>query len=106
MTQAEEVVRDARVARVDTKLEVVVIPVSDVDRAKGFYGKLGRWIDADFRLDNGCRVVQFTPPGCGTSIQFGTKVLPAASGAAQSSYLVVSYIVAAREQIVGRPRRA
>jgi catechol 2,3-dioxygenase-like lactoylglutathione lyase family enzyme len=103
MTQTDEqVVRDTRVARVEMKLEVVIIPVSDVDRAKGFYEKLGWRLDADFRFDNGFRVVQFTPPGSGTSIQFGTKVTPAAPGSAQSLYLVVSDIVAAREQIVAR----
>ena len=101
MTQTEEqVVRGARVVGVEMKLEVVIIPVSDVDRAKGFYGKLGWRLDADFQFDNGFRVVQFTPPGSGTSIQFGTKVTPAAPGSAQSLYLVVSDIVAAREQIV------
>ena len=84
------------------KLEVVVIPVSDVDRAKKFYGGLGWRLDADFAFDNGFRVVQFTPPGSGSSIQFGTKVTPAAPGSAQSLYLVVSDIVAARDQIVAR----
>ena len=73
MTQLEEdVTRDASVARVDMKLEVVVIPVSDVDRAKAFYGRLGWRLDADFAFDNGFRVVQFTPPGSGASVQFGT----------------------------------
>ena len=66
MTQLEEqVVSDAKVATVDMKLEVVVIPVSDVDRAKEFYGRLGWRLDADFRFDNGFRVVQFTPPAPG-----------------------------------------
>ena len=80
----------AATAKVDLKLEVVVIPVSDVDRAKVFYARLGRRLDADFRFDNGFRVVQFTPPGSGTSIQFGKKVTPVAPGSAQSLYLVVS----------------
>ena len=95
-------VSDARDATVDMKLKVVVIPVSDVDRAKEFYGRLGWRLDADFRFDNGFRVVQFTPPGSGSSIQFGTKVTTAAPGAAQNLYLVVSDIVAAREQLVAR----
>jgi len=90
------------VARIDMKLEVVVIPVSDVDRSKGFYGGLGWRLDADFRFDNGFRVVQFTPPGSSTSIQFGTKLTTATPGSAQSIYLVVSDIVSAREQLVAR----
>ena len=88
------------VNKIDLNLEVVVIPVSDVDRAKEFYGRLGWRLDADFGFDNGFRVVQFTPPGSGCSIQFGTKITPAAPGSAQSLYLVVSDIVAAREQLV------
>ena len=66
-------VRDNEVGvrNVDLKLEAVVIPVSDVDRAKQFYGKLGWRLDADFRFDNGFRVVQFTPPGSACSVQFG-----------------------------------
>lgn len=103
MTQLEEqVVGKTSVANIDMKLEVVVIPVSDVDRAKGFYGRLGWRLDADFQFDNGFRVVQFTSPGSRTSIQFGTKVTPAAPGSAQSLYLVVSDIVATREQLVAR----
>jgi catechol 2,3-dioxygenase-like lactoylglutathione lyase family enzyme len=103
MTELEEAVTtDTSVAKVDMKLEVVVIPVSDVDRAKAFYGRLGWRLDADFAFDNGFRVVQFTPPGSGTSVQFGTKVTPVAPGSAQSLYLVVSDIVAARNQLVAR----
>src|SRR6201999_3132257 len=97
MTQLEEEKIDTpSVAKVDLKLEVVVIPVSDVDRAKEFYGRLGWRLDADFRFDNGFRVVQFTPPGSPCSIQFGTKVTRAAPGSAQNLYLVVSDIAAAR----------
>jgi catechol 2,3-dioxygenase-like lactoylglutathione lyase family enzyme len=84
------------VRRVDLKLEVVVIPVSDVDRAKEFYVRLGWRLDADFRFDNGFRVVQFTPPGSGCSIQFGTKITLTAPGSAQGLYLIVSDIAAAR----------
>ena len=106
MTQMEEaviaVIKDAKVAKVDMKLEVVVIPVSDVERAKEFYGRLGWRLDADFRFDNGFRVVQFTPPGSGSSIQFGARMTAAAPGSAQSLYLVVSDIVAARDQLVAR----
>jgi catechol 2,3-dioxygenase-like lactoylglutathione lyase family enzyme len=87
---------------VDLKLEVVVIPVSDVDRAKEFYGGLGWRPDADFGFDNGFRVVQFTPPGSGCSIQFGTNITSAAPGSARGLYLVVSDIEAARDQLAGR----
>lgn len=87
---------------VDMKLEVIVIPVSDVDRAKAFYGRLGWRLDADFRFDNGFRVVQFTPPGSGCSIQFGTKITPAAPGSAQGLYLIASDIQAARDELAAR----
>ena len=91
-----------RVARVDFKLEVVVIPVADVDRAKKFYGDIGWRLDADFPFDDGFRIVQFTPPGSGCSIQFGTKVTSSAPGSAQSNYLVVSDIAAAQGELVSR----
>lgn len=90
------------VASVEMKLEVVVIPVSDVDRAKGFYGNLGWRLDADFRFDNGFRVVQYTPPGSGAAIQFGSKITTAKSGSADGLYLVVSDIEAARNELVTR----
>ena len=86
----------------DLKLEVVVIPVADVDRAKEFYGRLGWRLDADFPFDNGFRVVQFTPPGSGTSVQFGAKMTSAAPGSATGLYLVVSDIEAARGQLSAR----
>ena len=89
-------------AKVDLKLEVVVIPVSDVDRAKRFYGSLGWRLDADFAFDNGFRVVQFTPPGSGCSVQFGTNITSAAPGSAQGLYLIVSEIEAARDELVVR----
>ncbi|MGD0965758.1 MAG: VOC family protein [Candidatus Acidiferrales bacterium] len=98
----KEATSDARVARVDWKLEVVVIPVSDADRAKEFYGRLGWRLDADFRFDNGFRVVQFTPPGSGCSVQFGTNITSAGPGSAQSLYLVVSDIEAARNELLAR----
>jgi catechol 2,3-dioxygenase-like lactoylglutathione lyase family enzyme len=84
---------------VELKLEVVVIPVSDVDRAKAFYGNLGWRLDADFPFDNGFRVVQFTPPGSPASIQFGTKVTSAPPGSAQGLYLIVSDVQAARDEL-------
>jgi catechol 2,3-dioxygenase-like lactoylglutathione lyase family enzyme len=92
----------SKVAKLDTRLEVVVIPVSDVDRAKDFYSTLGWRLDADFAFDNGFRVVQFTPPGSGCSVQFGTNVTAATPGSVQGSYLVVSDIEAVRAEIVAR----
>src|SRR4051812_32502773 len=89
-------------ATVDLKLEVVVIPVSDVDRAKRFYGSLGWRLDADFAFDNGFRVVQYTPPGSACSIQFGTHMTSATPGSAEGLYLVVSDIDAARDELVVR----
>ena len=86
----------------DLKLEVVVIPVSDADRAKEFYGRLGWRLDADFPFDNGFRVVQFTPPGSGCSVQFGSKITSATPGSAQGLYLIVSDIEAARGQLAAR----
>ena len=86
----------------DMKLEVVIIPVSDVDRAKQFYGRLGWRLDADFPFDNGVRIVQFTPPGSGSSIQFGAKVTSAAPGSAQGLYLIVSDVEAARGELTAR----
>jgi len=93
---------DASVAKVDMKLEAVVIPVSDVDRAKKFYGNLGWRLDADFAFDNGFRVLQFTPPGSGCSVQFGTKVTTAAPGSAHGLYLIVSDVEAARKELIAR----
>src|SRR3954451_2514152 len=84
------------------KLEVVVIPVWDVDRAKRFYGNLGWRLDADFAAGDDWRVVQFTPPGSGCSVIFGRNVTPAAPGSARGLYLVVSDIGAARDELLGR----
>ena len=90
---------DPTAGTVDLKLEAVVIPVTDVDRAKAFYGDLGWRLDADFAFDNGFRVVQFTPPGSPASVQFGTNITSAAPGSAQGLYLVVSDIEAARDEL-------
>jgi catechol 2,3-dioxygenase-like lactoylglutathione lyase family enzyme len=90
---------------VDMKLEVVVIPVSDIDRAKRFYGGLGWRLDADFVGGDGFRIVQFTPPGSPCSIHFGTAragVGSAVPGSAQGLYLIVSDIDAARAELVER----
>ena len=98
----EHVTPSPAAATVDLKLEVVVIPVSDVDRAKRFYASLGWRLDADFAFDNGFRVVQFTPPGSGCSIQFGTNITSTAPGSTQNLYLVVSDIEAARDELAAR----
>src|SRR5580765_3773761 len=95
--------RDASVAKVDMKLEIVVIPVSDVDRAKEFYGgKLGWRLDADYDNGKDFRVIQFTPPGSGCSVIFGKNITAATPGSAQGLYLIVSDIEAARKELLGR----
>jgi catechol 2,3-dioxygenase-like lactoylglutathione lyase family enzyme len=99
--QSREPGGTAGVGSVDMKLEVVVIPVSDVDRAKEFYGRLGWRLDANVVRDD-LRLVQFTPPGSGCSIQFGTNLTSAAPGSAQASYLVVSDLQAARNRLVSQ----
>ena len=85
----------------DLKLEVVVIPVADADRAKAFYQRLGWRLDADFAFDNGFRVVQLTPPGSGASVQFGTKITDAAPGSARGLYLIVDDIQVAHDELAG-----
>ncbi len=90
------------VQTVDLKLEVVVIPISNVDRAKRFYDGLGWRLDADFAVGDTFRVVQFTPPGSQSSIHFGTGLTSAAPGSASGLYLVVSDIEAARAELAGR----
>jgi len=87
---------------VDMKLEVVVIPVADVDRAKRFYGGLGWRLDADFVVGDAFRGVQFTPPGSSCSIHFGTGITSAVPGSVRNLYLVVSDIEAARTELVAR----
>jgi catechol 2,3-dioxygenase-like lactoylglutathione lyase family enzyme len=87
---------------VDMKLEVVVIPVSDVDRAKAFYASLGWRLDADFADGERFRIVQFTPPGSACSIQFGTKVTSAPPGSATNVYLIVSDAQATRDGLAAR----
>jgi len=88
--------------RVDMKLEVVVLPVADVDRAKAFYSQLGWRLDAEFAAGDGFRVVQFTPPGSGASVIFGRNVTTAAPGSAQGLHLIVSDIEATRAELVER----
>ena len=86
----------------DMKLEIVVIPVSDVDRAKRFYGGLGWRLDADYASGDDYRVIQFTPPGSGCSVIFGKNVTGALPGSAQGVYLIVSDIEAARAELSAR----
>jgi len=100
--RVKDATKDTSVGRVATKLEVIVIPVSNVDRAKEFYGKLGWRLDADFASGDDFRVIQFTPPGSGCSVIFGKNVTPAAPGSAQGLYLIVSDIEAARDELLGR----
>ncbi|MGO4439641.1 VOC family protein [Rhizobium sp. RAF56] len=92
----------AHAKKVDMKFEVVVVPVSDVDRAKSFYDGLGWRLDADFASGDDYRVIQFTPPGSGCSVIFGKNVTAAAPGSAQGLYLIVSDVKAARDDLVGR----
>ena len=92
----------ASVAGLDMKLEVIVIPVSNVERAKEFYAKLGWRLDADFAAGEDFRVMQFTPPGSGCSVIFGKNVTAAAPGSAQGLYLIVSDIQAARDELLRR----
>jgi catechol 2,3-dioxygenase-like lactoylglutathione lyase family enzyme len=92
----------ASVRNVDMNLEVVLIPVSDVDRAKEFYRSLGWRLDADVAAGDDFRLIQFTPPGAGCSVQFGTNLTSAAPGSAQGLYLIVSGIEAARDELVAR----
>ena len=94
--------KEGRDASVDMKLEIVVIPVSDVNRAKEFYGRLGWRLDADFAAGDDFRVIQFTPPGSGCSVIFGKNVTAAAPGSAQGLYLIVSDIEATRGDLLGR----
>ncbi|HZD49132.1 MAG TPA: VOC family protein [Silvibacterium sp.] len=92
---------DATPARVDTKFEIVVIPVSDIDRAKEFYGgKLGWRLDADYDNGSDFRVIQFTPPGSGCSVIFGRNVTAATPGSAQGLYLIVSDVAGARAELL------
>ncbi len=94
--RGQDATAGARVGQVDMKLEVITIPVSDMDLAKEFYGGLGWRLDADFR-DGDERAIQFTPPGSGCSIHFTTKGKP---GSVQGLFLVVSDIEAARDDLM------
>ncbi|MBD9445120.1 MULTISPECIES: VOC family protein [unclassified Rhizobium] len=100
--RSENSPRPTRDRGVDMKLEVVVIPVADVDRAKSFYASLGWRLDGDFTAGSEWRVIQFTPPGSGCSVIFGKNVTSAAPGSARGLYLIVSDIGAAREELLAR----
>jgi catechol 2,3-dioxygenase-like lactoylglutathione lyase family enzyme len=89
----------AEVSVVDLKLEVLVIPVSDVDRAKDFYSRLGWRLDADVATGEDFRLIQLTPPGSGCSVQFGTNLTSAAPGSLQSTYLIVADIATVRDEL-------
>jgi catechol 2,3-dioxygenase-like lactoylglutathione lyase family enzyme len=98
-TRSKDVTTDARVGKVAMTIEVVTIPVSDVDRATKFYGRLGWRQDV---TPPGSGVVQFTPPGSACSVQFGTNRTSAAPGSAQNQFVIVSDIEAARDELAGR----
>jgi catechol 2,3-dioxygenase-like lactoylglutathione lyase family enzyme len=93
---------DAKAAPVDMKFEIVVLPVTDVERAKQFYIKLGWRLDADYDDGKDFRIIQLTPPGSACSVIFGKNLTPAAPGSAQGLYLIVSDIEAARRNLLDR----
>src|SRR5580765_870692 len=99
---SETTIEMTKVRTVDMKLEVIVIPVSDVERAKRFYGRLGWRLDGDFTSGDAFRLVQFTPPGSSCSVHFGKGVTTAAPGSAQGLFLVVSNIEDAHAELVDR----
>src|SRR5258708_40096501 len=100
-TQNNETNTGARANKMDLKFEIVVIPVSDVDRAKKFYASLGWRLDIDSGNGKDYRIVQFTPPGSACSIIFGKNATAAAPGSVQGLYLIVSDIAAARKELLG-----
>src|SRR5450631_4217963 len=102
VVRSETAIETPKARTIDMKLEIVVIPVSDVDRAKRFYGGLGWRLDADFASGDDYRVIQFTPPGSAGSVIFGKNVTAAAPGSAQGLYLIVSDIEAARNDLLAR----
>jgi len=102
MTQAQPARETPGPATIDMKFEIVIIPVSNIDRAKEFYARLGWRLDADYDNGSDFRVIQFTPPGSGCSIIFGKNVTPAAAGSAQGLYLIVSDVEAARKELLER----
>ncbi len=102
MVTAPEEAPATAAAALDMKLEAIVLPVSDVDRAFAFYSRLGWRVDADIRTEDGGRILQFTPPGSPCSVLIGTGLTPSPPGSAQFIHLIVSDIVAARAELVGK----
>jgi len=100
-TEAQRASGNAGVGKVDMKLEIQIVPVSDIDRAKEFYEQLGWRLDDDVAPMDGLRIVQFTPPGSAGSITFGNGLTTATPGAAEAG-VIVSDIEAARDELVGR----
>jgi catechol 2,3-dioxygenase-like lactoylglutathione lyase family enzyme len=100
-TGAKQLKPSANAASVEMKLEVHVVPVSDVERSKRFYGSLGWRFDADIAPAKGIRIVQFTPPGSACSVTFGQGITAASPGSAEGT-LIVSDIDAAHDELVGR----
>jgi catechol 2,3-dioxygenase-like lactoylglutathione lyase family enzyme len=100
--QAHDNAAEASIPTADMKFEIVVIPVSDIDRAKEFYAKLGWRLDADYDNGKDFRVIQFTPPGSGCSVIFGRNVTGATPGSAKGLYLIVDDIAAARANLLRR----
>lgn len=100
--QSNDAAEGSSPVKVDMKFEIVVIPVSDVDRAKEFYSRLGWRLDADYDNNKDFRVIQFTPPGSACSIIFGRNVTAAPPGCAQGLYLIVPDIEAARQDLLRR----
>src|SRR5262245_33601288 len=100
--RSEAASETTKAGAIDMKFEIVVIPVSDVDRAKRFYGGLGWRLDAEFASGEDYRIMQFTPPGSGCSVIFGKNVTAAAPGSVQGLYLIVSDIETARQELLGR----
>ena len=102
MSNADTQRQPAAAGAFDMKLEVVAIPVSDVDRARRFYGDLGWRLDLDYAAGDDFRVIQFTPPGSGCSVIFGKNVSAAAPGSAKGLHLIVSDIQIARDELLRR----
>jgi catechol 2,3-dioxygenase-like lactoylglutathione lyase family enzyme len=102
MAQPEPAMVHPKASPVDMKFEIVVLPVSDVDRAKDFYANLGWRLDAEFASGDDFRIIQFTPPGSGCSVIFGKNVTAAAPGSAQGLYLIVSDIDTVRKALLDR----
>ena len=101
-TNSRSATQGAETRAIDMKLEVVVLPVSDVDRAKRFYEKLGWRLDANVAIDEGFRVIQLTPPGSQAAVIFGTGITDAAPGSVDSLVLVVDDVEAARAELANR----